>query len=138
MSWQNKTMNEPIWLTMGIIETIQFDLIKMHGGHPGYRDQALVEAALARPKNRLNDNLDSDIFTLAASYGFGLAKNHGFIDGNKRVALMAMYIFLYLNGYELDAPEYEVVAVIMNLSSGELDETGLADWLRQAATQVKI
>jgi len=92
-------MNEPTWLTIEIIETIQVDLIKMHGGHPGYRDKALVEAALARPRNRWQYDPNPNIFSLAASYGFGLSNNHGFIDGNKLVALLAMYIFLSLNGY---------------------------------------
>ena len=133
MSWRNRTMKEPTWLTLNIIETIHLDLIKVHGGHHGYRDKGLVEAALARPLHRWNYKKKPDLFSLAASYGYALTKNHGFIDGNKRVAFMAIYIFLGLNGYDLDAPEEEVVDVIMRLSSGGLDEDKLAIWLRRSA-----
>ena len=130
MSWRNRPMKEPTWLTLDIIETIHLDLIKVHGGHHGYRDKSLVEAALARPLHCFNYETSSDIFSLAAAYGFALTKNHGFIDGNKRVAFMAMYIFLGLNGYELDAPEQEVVDIILKLSNSSLEENELAQWLR--------
>ena len=126
-------MNEPNWLTMEIIETIQVDLIRTHGGHHGYRDKTLVEAALARPLNRWHYDSSPDIFSLAASYGYGLTNNHGFIDGNKRVAFIVMYIFLNINGYELSVPEQEVVDVILRLSSGQLDETELAEWLQNSS-----
>lgn len=132
MSWRSRVMKEPAWLTLDIIETIHVDLIKVHGGHPGYRDKSMVEAALARPLHRWNYEQSPDLFSLAASYGFALAKNHGFIDGNKRVAFMAMYIFLGLNGYDLDAPEQAAVDVIMKLSDGSLGESELAQWLRSA------
>ncbi|MEW6242957.1 MAG: type II toxin-antitoxin system death-on-curing family toxin [Bacillota bacterium] len=123
-------MKEPIWLTRDIIETIHLDLIRVHGGHLGYRDENLVEAALAGPLHRWDYDPDSDLPTLAAAYGFAFAKNHGFTDGNKRVAFMAMYVFLGLNGYEITAPEPEVVNIIQQLSSGHLTERDLADWLR--------
>jgi len=125
-------MKEPTWLTPDITETIHVDLIKVHGGHYGYRDKSLVEAALARPLHRWNYEADPDIFSLAAAYGFALTKNHGFIDGNKRVAFMAIYIFLGLNGYELDAPEQEVVDIILRLSNSSLEEKELAKWLRRS------
>jgi death on curing protein len=130
-------MKEPTWLTLDIIETIHPDLIKAHGGHHGYRDKSLVEAALARPLHRFKYETASDIFSLASAYGFALTKNHGFIDGNKRVAFMAMYIFLGLNGYELDAPEQEVVDIILKLSSSSLEENELAQWLRKSAKPSK-
>ncbi|MDW7738864.1 MAG: type II toxin-antitoxin system death-on-curing family toxin [Bacillota bacterium] len=126
-------MKEPTWLTLNIIETIHVDLIKVHGGYHGYRDKAMVEAALARPLQRWNYEKNLDIFSLAASYGYALTKNHGFIDGNKRVTFMAIYIFLGLNGYELDAPEQEIVDIILKLSNDDLDENKLAQWLRRAA-----
>jgi death-on-curing protein len=76
----------------------------------------------------------SDVPSLAASYGFGIAKNHPFVDGNKRVAFQAMYLFLGLNGLRIDASEEEVVATILSLASGDLDEPGLAAWLRDHVT----
>jgi death-on-curing protein len=95
------------------------------------RDRGLIESALARPLQRWTYDESADLANLAASYGFGLAKNHGFVDGNKRVAFMALYVFLGLNGRDLDAPEPEVVSVMLAVAGGELGEDELAAWVRE-------
>lgn len=93
------------------------------GGSSGVRDKGLLESTLSRPRNRFG-------YDLAASYGFGIARNHPFTDGNKRVAFQAMYLFPGLNGLRIDAPEEEVVALMLALASSELEGSELADWLR--------
>jgi death-on-curing protein len=95
------------------------------------RDRGLIESALARPLQRWTYDDSADLADLAESYGFGLAKNHGFVDGNKRVAFVALYVFLGLNGKDLDAPEPEVVSVVLALTAGELREDELAAWVRE-------
>jgi death on curing protein len=120
----------PRWLTKAIVLALQRAQLAEHGGSPGLRDEALLESALARPQQKLAYEPDSDLATLAAAYGFGLAKNHAFVDGNKRAAFTAMYVFLGLNGYDFDAPEPEVVRTIERLAAGKVTERQLAEWLR--------
>ena len=127
-------MTEPRWLTLVHILAIHSDQIQAHGGSLGLRDRGLLESAIDRPRNRLHYDPDADLSALAAAYGFGLANNHPFVDGNKRVAFQAMYLFLGLNGFRVDAPEEEVVVLILSLASGQLDEPDLAAWLRQHIT----
>jgi len=97
---------------------------------PGLRDEHGLEAALARPRQRLAYKPESDLAELAASYCRGLAASHPFHDGNKRIAFVTGAVFLELNGVELRAPEGEVVTVMLSLAAGELDEDELAAWLR--------
>jgi death-on-curing protein len=125
---------EPRWLALVQILAIHSDQIKAHGGSLGLRDRGLLESAIERPRNRLHYDTDTDLPALAAAYGFGLTQNHPFVDGNKRVAFQAMYLFLGLNGFRIEAPEEEVVALILSLASGQLDEPDLASWLRQHIT----
>ncbi|MFB3112425.1 MAG: type II toxin-antitoxin system death-on-curing family toxin [Gemmatimonadales bacterium] len=127
-------MIEPRGLAVVHVLAIHSDQIQAHGGSLGLRDRGLLESALDRPRNRLRYEPDSDLPALAAAYGFGLANNHPFVDGNKRVAFQSMYLFLGLNGFRIEAPEEEVVAVVLSLASGDVDESGLADWLRQHIT----
>lgn len=127
-------MTEPRWLALVHILAVHSDQIQAHGGSLGLRDRGLLESALERPRNRFHYEPTSDVPSLAASYGFGIAKNHPFVDGNKRVAFQAMYLFLGLNGLRIDASEEEVVATILSLASGDLDEPGLAAWLRDHVT----
>lgn len=94
------------------------------------RDQGFLDSVLARAPHRRRYDPDADILSLAASYGFGLANNHPFIDGNKLVAFMAMYIFLGLNGYRLVATKSEVVTLMLDVAAGALVEAGLEAWLR--------
>ena len=127
-------MIEPRWLALVHILALHSDQIQGHGGSLGLRARGLLESTLDRPRNRLRYEPDSDLPALAAAYGFGLANNHPFIDGNKRVAFQSMYPFLGLNGFRIEAPEEEVVDVVLSLASGDVDESGLADWLRQHMT----
>lgn len=123
-------MKEPIWLTRAIAEAIHISQIREHGGQYGIRDINLLESAIAHPINRWAYEEESDIVILAAAYGYGLAKNHCFIDGNKRVAFMAMYTFLGLNGYEIEAPEPEVVNLMLGVADSGISEEQLINWLR--------
>ena len=123
---------EPVWLERAWVDRIYEAQIRQHGGHYGVRDEGLIESALARPRNLyLYEN--PDLFDLAAAYGFGLARNHGYVDGNKRIGFMAMVVFLDMHGHELQASQEEAYDVTMRLSSGELDEAELAAWLRANA-----
>lgn len=123
-------MTEPRWLSSVHVLSIHADQIQAHGGSLGLRDRSLFESALERPRNRFLYDPEADLPALAAAYGFGLSSNHPFVDGNKRVAFQAMYLFLGLNGFRIDAPEEDVVALILALASGNLEELALADWLR--------
>ena len=122
---------EPRWLSRRLLDAIHLDQLRQHGGAPGVRDDNALESALDRPRNRWLYEPASDLATLSAAYGYGLTANHGYVDGNKRVAFMALYTFLALNGWELEAPEPEVVGVMLALAAGELGEDGLAAWVRE-------
>ena len=106
------------------------DMLRTHGGLSGVRDENALESALARPRHRWAYARNSDFATLAASYGFGLARSHGYRDGNKRTAFLVMAVFLGLNGFDLEAPEAEVVTVMLKLAAGTTSEAELARWLR--------
>ena len=118
------------WIPAPALIAAHTDQMKQHGGLHGGCDREKLESALARPVNLLAYN-NASLPALAASYGFGLARNHCFPDGNKRISLVAMDIFLQLNGYELAAPEVEVVDVIQRLAAGDFDEPGLTAWVEQ-------
>lgn len=126
-------MKEPRWLSTVTVLTIHADQITSHGGSFGLRDRGLLQSALDRPRNRFHYEPSSDLLSLAASYGFGLARNHPFVDGNKRVAFQAMYVFLGLNGLRIEAEEEEVVGLMVSVAAGEIDEAGIAAWLREHA-----
>jgi death-on-curing protein len=116
-----------------MVEAIHFDQIRLHGGLPGVRDDNLLESALARPQNRSVYDSGSDLAALAAAYGYGLVTSHPFVDGNKRVGFLAMYVFLGLNGLEVEAEEPEVVDLMVGIADGRYSEKELAVWLRQHA-----
>ena len=123
--------DEPAWLPPLAVEAIHRELIREHGGSFGLRDEGRLEAALARPRNRWAYGADPDLAELAAVYADGLVRNPPFVDGNKRIALMVAYVFLDLNGRELDAPEPESVAMMVALSTGEASRAEFTAWLRQ-------
>jgi death-on-curing protein len=125
-----RSEKEPRWVDRLVVEAVQFDLIRTFGGMPGLRAEKGLESALARPQQRLANEPDSDIGALAAAYGFGLATNHPFVDGNIRIAFVTMAVFAGLNGYKIDAPEDEVVGIMLALAAGELSEPELAIWVR--------
>ena len=122
---------EPRWLTPNMVLAIHADQLRQHGGAIGLRDQGLFESALQRPMHRWQYDPKADLCFLAAAYGIGLAKNHPFVDGNKRIAFQAMYVFLGLNGRRIIADEPEVVSLMVGTASGDIDESHLAEWLRQ-------
>lgn len=126
---------EPRWLTTFIVERIHEEQIREHGGEHGVRDKSLLQSALSRPKNTFAYDKEADLVELAADYTFGIARNHPFVDGNKRSAFLAAFIFLQLNGLTLEAEEAEVVAVIVALSSGDIGRDELATWLRENTQQ---
>ncbi|HUH13362.1 MAG TPA: type II toxin-antitoxin system death-on-curing family toxin [Longimicrobiales bacterium] len=130
-------MPEPIWLTRAIVEALHAVQVREHGGQLGLRDEGLLESALARPRNVWSYQPDADLTLLAAEYGYGLAKNHAFLDGNKRIAFVAMNVLLILNGYEIDAPEPEVVERMLEVADGRLPLEGLGEWIRPALTPVQ-
>lgn len=123
-------MDEPIWLDRLLVDAMHHDLIRVHGGMPGIKDENALESALGRPRNRWGYEPDVDLPTLAAAYGFGLATNHGYSDGNKRIAFMSMYTFLGVNGWAISAPEPEIVELMISIATHERDEIALALWLR--------
>lgn len=122
---------EPIWLTRDMVGAIHFQQIRQSGGSYGVRDDGLILSALARPKNRWSYATEAEWPELAAAYGYRLTKKHGFVDGNKRIGFLAMYVFLGLNGFEIEAPEEEVVIAMTEIASGERSEGELADWVRE-------
>ena len=128
-------MKEPAWLTRKLVLAMHARAITEFGGSPGVRDDGLLESALARPRNLLAYGKPS-LFELAAAYAFGLAKNHAFVDGNKRIAFAAVDVFLQLNGFELTADEIEAVVVIQDLAAGELSEPDLAKWIEINAREL--
>jgi death-on-curing protein len=126
-------MKEPIWVMSELVLAVQQMLVTEHGGLPGVRDQALLDSALARPQQKARYERGTDIFELAAAYSYGLARNHPFVDGNKRIALTIAAVFLELNGFTLNASEAEAVIMYQRLAAGELEEDGLAQWLRDSS-----
>jgi len=126
-------MKEPMWVIQELVLAVHQMLVAEHGGIPGIRDQALLDSALARPQQKATYESDTDIFELAAAYSYGLARNHPFVDGNKRIALTIAAVFLELNGFTLNAPEAEAVIMYQRLAAGELEEDELAEWLRNSS-----
>ncbi len=120
----------PRWVGRLVVEAVHVDLIREHGGLPGLRDEHALESALARAPQRYAYSPGSDLARLAAAYGHGLASSHPFTDGNKRASFVTMAVFLGLNGLAIEAPESEVVTIMLALAGGEVDEAQLAAWLR--------
>ncbi|MFT3810280.1 MAG: type II toxin-antitoxin system death-on-curing family toxin [Micropepsaceae bacterium] len=121
------------WLNRQALLAAHDEQLAEHGGATGVRDEGLFDSALARPEN-LAAYGTPDVFALAAAYGFGLARNHPFVDGNKRVAAIATETFLALNGMALEVDDAAFVMTFLSLAAGEMDEDALADWLRRHGT----
>jgi death-on-curing protein len=119
----------PEWLTLDVVLAIHEEQIAEHGGGEGLRDQRLLESALARPMN-LAAYGEPDLPALAAALGFGLARNHPFVDCNKRTAYVAAETFFGLNGFDVTAGDAECVVVMLDLAAGDLPKEGFAAWLR--------
>ena len=123
--------NEPwVWIDPVVICAVHEEQLAEHGGGVGTRDEGLLESALARPL-QLAAYGEPDVAALAAAYGYGLAKNHPFIDGNKRTAFVAVELFLALNGSVLTASDADCVMTMLAVASGDLDEAGFAAWIHR-------
>lgn len=121
MSWR--------WIDKRALPMLHDESLVDHGGAPGLRDEGLLDSALARPLNLLAYG-DPDFAELAAAYGVGLAKNHPFVDGNKRAAFLSVGLFLMLNGYRLAAGQAEATIAMLAVAAGDLDEAAFAAWIR--------
>lgn len=117
------------WLSAEVLQAVHDEQLAEHGGAAGTRDAGLFESAMARPVN-LAAYGSPDVCELAAAYGYGLARNHPFIDGNKRTAFVALELFLLLNGHELVASDADCVLTMLRVDAGEISEPELAHWIR--------
>jgi death on curing protein len=122
-------MKEPLWLDVNILIDIHSEQLALFGGPEGVRDLGLLESALARALNRFAYG-ETDLAALASSYAFGIARNHPFIDGNKRAAFAAFIVFLGLNGIDFKVPPAEATAIILALAAGEIDEVAFTLWVK--------
>ena len=122
-------MNPWRWVNRQVQLLLHDESLAEHGGASGLRDEGLFDSALARPVN-LAQYEQPDIASLAASYGVGLAKNHPFMDGNKRAAFLAVGLFLYTNGYRLSASQADATLTVMDVAAGVMNEATFAQWIR--------
>ena len=123
-------MAEIVWIDKNETVTIHAQQLANHGGSDGIRDEGILESALARPINLLASSEEApSLARLAAAYGFGIAKNHPFVDGNKRTALVVTFTFLLVNGLRVTAPKEERYFMFYDLAAGKLSEESLAQWL---------
>ena len=118
------------WVDRGALVLLHDESLAEHGGASGLREEGLLESALAGPLNLAADG-SPDVHALAAAYGVGLAKNHPFVDGNKRAAFLAVGMFLRLNGWRLTAPQADAMLTMLAVAAGQMDEAAFAHWLRQ-------
>jgi death-on-curing protein len=123
-------MSEIAWVTREVAEAVHDRQLAEHGGGAGLRDAGLLESALARPQN-LNHYGEPDLAAMAAAYAFGIARNHPFVDGNKRTAWVAARLFLRLNGGMLTFDKAEATVMMQALAAGELSEDEVAAWFRE-------
>jgi death-on-curing protein len=122
-------MKEPVWLDVEIVTDLHAEQLALFGGPDGIRDQSMLESALGRPLNKFAYG-ETDLAALAAAYAFGIARNHPFVDGNKRAAFGAMIVFLGLNDVDFLVPPESATAIILALAAGEVGEEGLTRWIR--------
>lgn len=120
---------EPRWLGRLAVDEAHFRQIREHGGAHGLRDENALESALARAQLRWRYQPDAPVAELAAAYAYGLARNHPFVDGNMRVALVVMVAFLDLNGVELTATNRDALAIVLSLAAGDVTEAELSAWI---------
>mgnify|MGYP000862981579 CR=1 FL=1 len=123
------------WLKEEVLIAVHDEQLAEHGGAEGVRDSGLLSSALARPKN-LAEYETPSTFDLAAAYAAGIVRNHPFVDGNKRTGFIAAYMFLALNGWELDAPEANAAAAVLELAAGEIDEAQFSAWLKENSVRI--
>ena len=129
---------EPRWIPLQAILDLHGEQLAMHGGAPGVRDMNSLKSALARPRHLFSYDEVKSPPALAAAYAFGIARNHPFVDGNKRMALLAMAVFMGLNGLYLDAREEEAYSIMMRLADGDLPEKELASWIADNSAVIEF
>jgi death-on-curing protein len=123
------------WISKPALLLLHDESLAEHGGAPGIRDEGLLDSALARPLQLASyGDPPPDLAALAASYGVGLAKNHGFVDGNKRAAFLAVGLFLGINGFRLVASQADATLTMLTVAAGEIDEQAFAGWIRAHLT----
>lgn len=127
--------SSPTWIHQEVILALHDEQIAEHGGGSGMRDLGLLESALARPIHQ-HVYEAADLTALAAAYAYGIARNHPFVDGNKRTAAVVMELFLMLNGVAVAASDAEVVVTFLALAAGEVSEEELTDWIREHSEMV--
>lgn len=121
----------PKWIHKNALLLLHEESIATFGGTSGLRDEGLFESALARPMNTLAYHPRSTMADLAAAYAFGLAKNHAFVDGNKRIAFLSIGLFLGINGLRLVAGQVDAIETMLAVAAGEMDEERLSDWIQK-------
>ena len=131
------TAREPIWLHQSAIIVLHDRSLALHGGPSGIRDERLLESALQRPQNRFPYEGETDIAVLASTYAVGVAGNHPFVDGNKRVAYQAMILFLALNGQPLKPDRLDAINTMFAVAAGEIDIDQLAAWIRANVSELE-
>ena len=129
-------MSAPVFLHRKIVERLHEMQIERFGGAYGLRDEGILESALARPINKAAYGCE-DLMELAAAYLYGLVKNHAFIDGNKRIAIVAAAVFLMENGWEIDADEGQLYAFVLSVAAGDIDEEGATRFFRDFCVPLK-
>ncbi|WOJ91326.1 type II toxin-antitoxin system death-on-curing family toxin [Methylocapsa polymorpha] len=120
---------EPRWISKKALLLLHEMSLAEFGGERGIRDEGLLDSALARPQNLYAYQTESSVAVLAASYAYGIARNHAFVDGNKRAAFLSIGLFLGVNGYRLAADPMSAVQAIFDLAAGALDERALSVWI---------
>jgi death-on-curing protein len=129
-------MEEPRWVSKRAVLALHSEQLAEHGGSDGIRDETLPDSALAKPKNVFAYAESPDLFRLAASYAFGIARNHAFVDGNKRTSLVVSILFLNRNGWDIEAPKTDVYQTFLHLADGSLGEEELASWFAAHAVPI--
>ena len=129
-------MEEPRWVSKRAVLALHSEQLAEHGGSDGIRDETLPDSALAKPKNVFAYAESPDLFRLAASYAFGIARNHAFVDGNKRTSLVVSILFLNRNGWDIEAPKTDLYQTFLHLADGSLGEEELASWFAAHAVPI--
>ena len=125
-----------VWIDAAVVHAIHEEQLTEHGGSAGLRDEGLLESALARPQHLASYGAP-DVAACAAAYGYGLSRDHPFIDGNKRTAFVAVELFLFLNAYLLDATDAGCVLTMLRVAEGSISEADFAAWIRQNSKKAK-